>query len=106
MTRSSPRYLSAARFLFTAGMALAVVMVFANVAHAQEGGGERGLDGPGEEVVGLSRGEGEAGPGHDGEAHEGHQQPSDRGPDASHRPVRVLGVADELPKLPPRQVSR
>ena len=39
MTRSSPRYLSAARFLFTAGMALAATMVFANVAHAQDGGG-------------------------------------------------------------------
>ena len=42
MTRSSPRYLSAARFLFTAGMAIAAVMVFANVAHAQEGGGGGG----------------------------------------------------------------
>lgn len=39
MTRSSLRYLPAARFLFMVGMAMAVTLLFANVAHAQEGGG-------------------------------------------------------------------
>ncbi len=41
MTRSSTRYLPAARFLFRAGMALALLMLCAGVASAQqEGGGE------------------------------------------------------------------
>ena len=39
MTRSSPRYLSAARFLFVTGMALAVTLLFANVAGAADEGG-------------------------------------------------------------------
>jgi biopolymer transport protein ExbB len=39
MTRSS-RFLPAARFLFAAGMALAVTLLFANVAGAAEEGGE------------------------------------------------------------------
>ena len=39
MTRSSPRYLSAARFLFVTGMAMAVTLLFANVAGAADEGG-------------------------------------------------------------------
>ena len=39
MTRSSPRYLSAARFLFVTGMAMAVTLLFANVAGAADDGG-------------------------------------------------------------------
>jgi len=44
MTRSSLRYLPAARFLFMVGMAMAVTLLLANVAHAEEagaGGGEQ-----------------------------------------------------------------
>lgn len=41
MTRLSPRFLPTARFLFTAGMALAVTLLFANVASAAEGEGEQ-----------------------------------------------------------------
>ncbi len=42
MTRSSTRYLPTARFLFLAGMAMAVTLLFANVASAEPpaGGGE------------------------------------------------------------------
>lgn len=40
MTRSSLRYLPTARFLFQAGLVMAVTLLFANVAHAQEGDGE------------------------------------------------------------------
>jgi biopolymer transport protein ExbB len=36
MTRSSSRYLPTARFLFTTGMALAVMLLFANVASADD----------------------------------------------------------------------
>ena len=50
MTRSS-RYLSTARFLFAAGMALAVLMIFADVASAQEAGGEGGGEGGGDNLV-------------------------------------------------------
>jgi len=35
MTRSSTRYLPTARFLFLAGMAMAVTLLFANVASAE-----------------------------------------------------------------------
>lgn len=46
MTRSSLRYLPAARFLFMIGMAMAVTLLFANVAYAQdEGGGEQASGG-------------------------------------------------------------
>lgn len=45
MTRSSQRYLSAARRLFKVGMVLAVTLLFANVASAQEGGGEQATGG-------------------------------------------------------------
>ena len=47
MTQSSLRYLSAARFLFKVGMAMAVMLLFANVALAQQpetppaGGGQK-----------------------------------------------------------------
>jgi biopolymer transport protein ExbB len=41
MTRTSTRYLPAARFLFKAGMAMAITLLFANIASAaDEGGGE------------------------------------------------------------------
>lgn len=46
MTRSSTRFLPTARFLFTTGMAMAVVLLFANTARADDGGG-----GEGENVV-------------------------------------------------------
>src|SRR5262249_14593553 len=36
MTRLSPRYLPAARFVFVAGMALALMLLFADVALAQD----------------------------------------------------------------------
>jgi biopolymer transport protein ExbB len=39
MTRSSTRLLPTARFLFRAGMAMAVVLLFADVANAQDGEG-------------------------------------------------------------------
>lgn len=46
MTPSSLRYLPAARRLFKIGMVLAVLLLFANVAHAQdEGGGEQASGG-------------------------------------------------------------
>jgi biopolymer transport protein ExbB len=45
MTRLSSRYLATARFLFVAGMAMAVTLLFANVASAQESGGEQATGG-------------------------------------------------------------
>jgi biopolymer transport protein ExbB len=45
MTRMSSRYLPAARFLFAAGMALAFTLLFANVASAQDSGGEQASGG-------------------------------------------------------------
>jgi len=42
MTRSSTRYLPTARFLFTSGMAMAVMLLFANTARADDGGGGEG----------------------------------------------------------------
>ncbi|MBN9120225.1 MAG: MotA/TolQ/ExbB proton channel family protein [Planctomycetes bacterium] len=46
MTRSSTRFLPTARFLFTTGMAMAVTLLFANVAGAaEEGGGEQASGG-------------------------------------------------------------
>lgn len=48
MTRSSTRYLPAARFLFTVGMALTVTLLFASAAQAQDaaaGGGEQASGG-------------------------------------------------------------
>src|SRR3954465_3758500 len=45
MTRSSTRFLPAARFLFVSGMAMAVVLLFANVASAQDAGGEQASGG-------------------------------------------------------------
>ncbi len=46
MTRSFTRYLPTARFLFVTGMAMAVTLLFANVASAQDaGGGEQAQGG-------------------------------------------------------------
>lgn len=48
MTRSSSRYLSTARFLFMTGMAMAVTLLFANIASAEDapsGGGEQAQGG-------------------------------------------------------------
>ena len=45
MTRSSTRFLPTARFLFQTGMAVAVLLLFANVASAEEGGGEQAQGG-------------------------------------------------------------
>ena len=48
MTRSSLRYLSTARFLFVTGMVLAVTLLFANIASADDapaGGGEQAQGG-------------------------------------------------------------
>ena len=45
MTSSSTRFLPSARFLFMAGMAMAVTLLFANVASAAEGEGEQAQGG-------------------------------------------------------------
>jgi biopolymer transport protein ExbB len=45
MIRSSSRLLPGARFLVTAGLALAALVLFADVAQAQEGGGEQARGG-------------------------------------------------------------
>jgi biopolymer transport protein ExbB len=52
MIRPTSRSLSAARLLFTAGMAVAVTLLFANVANAQEAeGGGGGSESSGSTVI-------------------------------------------------------